>query len=353
MRSGKFRTINAHIVYSKDDFDYAHGSQPFIHHKPTFEDHRGEQVAAYCIAFFKEGGFEFRVMPMAKIKEIQNRSPAGKSGPWITDFDAMALKTAIRHSVKYLPSSVVDNSLSLAVSLDERADAGIDQQLEVLTGIDLKTGEIIEEPGKSALDELASKHGAPPVEPPPTTPPPVTPETDDEKFIAEFYGLRTSGLEKYINDVNNIVRLGKLPESSPVIKELDAKCLRILGHTWPRPSFASPQPSGPLSMTDPPPQPPEEPPVDPPQPPLFGEGKEPEDATPGEFDQSMATIERTLEIDKFVRDAGIKLKNWHDWAIVTSRMVMGRYTGYFSHCFASDPDTEFTAFGKAQEEKPE
>lgn len=345
MRSGQFININAHIVFRKDEFDYAHGSQPFIHHKPTFEDHPGQPIAAYCIAFFKQGGFQFRVLPMSKIKEVQSRSPAGKSGPWITDFDAMALKTAIRHSVKYLPSSVVDNSLSLAVSLDERADAGIDQQLEVLTGVDLQTGEITEEPGKTSLDALAEKHGAPPGPKPvetPKEPEPVAPETDDEKFIAEFFSLRTPGFTDYLADEQNIIRLGRLPENSPVLKELDDKHMRFWNTPWPRPSFASPHPSGPLSMTEPPPQPP-----------LFGEGKEPEDATPDELDQKMASIERTLEIDKFVKDAGIKLKSWHDWAILTARMVMGRYTGYFSHCFATDPDTEFVAFGKFQEEANE
>lgn len=108
-------------------------------------------------------------------------------------------------------------------------------------------------------------------------------------------------------------------------------------------------------MEEPPLQPPVEPPVEPPtepsaQPPLFGAGKEPEEATPEELDSQLASIERTLEIDKFVKQAGIGLKAWHDWAIQTSRMVMGRYTGYFSHCFATDPDTEFTAFGVSQEQ---
>ena len=351
MRSGKFRNIEAHIVYAKDSFSYEHGSNPHIHHKPAYEEHdRGDQVAAYCIAFYKEGGFQFRVLPMSHIKAVQQRSPAGRSGPWVTDFDAMALKTAIRHSVKYLPSSVVDNSLSLAVSLDERAEAGIDQQLDVISGVDLQTGEIIEEPGKTGLDKLADT-----IVPPPP-PAPVVPETDDEKFIAEFFGLRTSGFTTFLAKEENIVRLGLLPPDSPVLKELDDKHKRFWGTPWPRPSFASPEPTGPLSMVDPPPQPPVEPPVEPPteppaQPPLFGAGQEPEEATPEELDGQLASIERTLEIDKFVKGAGIQLKAWHDWAILTKRMYMGRYTGYFSHCFATDPDTEFTTFGVSQEQE--
>ena len=357
MRSGKFINIEAHIVYRKDAFDYEHGSNPHIHHKPAFEEaNRGEQTAAYCIAFFKSGGFQFRVLPMSYVKEIQHRSPAGRSGPWVTDFDAMALKTAIRHTVKYLPSSVVDNSLSLAVSLDERAEAGIDQQLDVISGIDLKTGEIIEDQGKTALDKLADIHGAEPVTPEPVTPEPVTPPpaplTDDEKLIETFENLRRPGFEKFLKDEQNIVTLGQLPPESPVLKELDAKHIRFYGTPWPRPSFVSEHPTGPRAETVEPPPGPVVPPSEPPaQPPLFGAGQEPEEATEKELSESMATIERTLEIDKFVKMAGIQLKAWHDWAIQTNRMSMGRYTGYFSHCFAEDPDTEFTAFGTSQEQE--
>ena len=79
---------------------------------------------------------------------------------------------------------------------------------------------------------------------------------------------------------------------------------------------------------------------------------EPEESLPDESDQSdlnLASIERTLEIDKFVKDTyQVQLKAFHDWAITTKRMIMGRYTGYFSHVFATDPDTEMAAFGVNQ-----
>lgn len=365
MRSGKFRNIEAHIVYAQDEFDYAHGSTPFISHKPAYEKaDRGEQIAAYCIAFFKDGGFQFRVMPMTDIRAIRDRSPAGRRGPWVTDFDAMALKTVIRHTVKYLPSSVVDQSLSLAVSLDERAETGIDQQLEVISGIDTTTGEIIEQPGKSALDELAEKHGAPPE--PATTPPPAPEPSEDDgvsaedrAFIAKFKGLHKSGFTKFLREEKVQVELAILPPDSPVWKAIDEKHQRFWGGPCPRPSLASPLPTGP--SPEPPPEPPAgptepevtEPPEMPPappeetEPPLFGEGVEPEEIKepePGP-DLNLASIERTLEIDKFVKDTyQIQLKAFHDWAITTKRMIMGRYTGYFSHVFATDPDTEIAAF---------
>lgn len=354
MRSGKFRNIEAHIVYAQDEFDYAHGSNPFISHKPAYERaDRGEQIAAYCIAFFKDGGFQFRVMPMGEIYKIRDRSPAGRAGPWVTDFDAMALKTIIRHTVKYLPSSVVDQSLSLAVSLDERAEAGIDQQLEVISGIDTTTGEIIEEPGKAALDELADKHGAPSVEPPPAPEDPVIAE--QRAFIAQFKGLHKSGFTKFLRDEQTQVELAKLSPDSPVWKALDEKHQRFWGGPCPRPSLAAAIPQGPSAeeTVEPEPGPPEvtEPPEMPPappdeeEPPLFGEGVEPEETPEPGPEQNLASLERTMEIDGFIKNTyQINLKAFHDWAITTKRMMMGRYTGYFSHVFATDPDTEIAAF---------
>lgn len=350
MRSGKFRNIEAHIVYAQDEFDYAHGSNPFILHKPAYEkEDRGEQIAAYCIAFFKEGGSQFRVMPMSAIYKIRDRSPAGRSGPWVTDFDAMALKTVIRHTVKYLPSSVVDQQLSLAVSLDERAEAGIDQQLEVLTGVgtvDTQTGEITEA-AKTALDDLADKHGAPPE--------PSAATDADIVFMESFKNLRKSGMEKFW--IEHHQKILDYPADHPVRVEFYSKYRRLLEKDPSVPSFASPAPSGPTTMPDPPEQPPdmppeppeEEEPIIPPEPvepALFGEGAESEEIMNEEEGDALklASIERTLEIDKFIKDGGIQLKKWHDWAIFTKRMVQGRYTQYFSHCFATDPETELALF---------
>jgi len=341
MRSGMFKNIEAHIVYAQDHFDYAYGSAPFISHKPAYERaDRGEQIAAYCIAFFKQGGFQFRVMSMPEIIKVRDRSPAGRSGPWVTDFDAMALKTVIRHTVKYLPSSVVDNSLSLAVSLDERADAGIDQQLETLTGVDLQTGEIVEEKGKTALDKLTEQYRPEPPKatPPPPPPPPeesTTVTAEERKFIAEFKGLHKSGFETYLKDEQNIIRLGRLEPDSPVLKELDEKHMRFWNTPWPRPSFASPLPTGP--STEKPPEPRE-----PVAQPLFGQGERPE--APISRD-NLATADRTMEIDHFVStQLNIDLEKWHDWVTGTGRMSKGRYTLYFSHNWAENYHGEVEAF---------
>lgn len=45
--SGAARSIDAHVVYANDDFEYHYGIEPYIHHKPALKD-RGEPVAVYC-----------------------------------------------------------------------------------------------------------------------------------------------------------------------------------------------------------------------------------------------------------------------------------------------------------------
>jgi len=44
-------------------------------------------------------------MTKAEIEAIRNRSRAGKSGPWVTDFAEMAKKTVVRRLSKMLPLS--------------------------------------------------------------------------------------------------------------------------------------------------------------------------------------------------------------------------------------------------------
>lgn len=109
-------------------------------------------------------------------------------------------------------------------------------------------------------------------------------------------------------------------------------------------------PPTPPEVTEPPEMPPAPPePGEASQPEMFGQGFEPEETGDSDGMPNLASIERTLEIDKFIKTYNISLKEFHDWAITTSRMIMGRYTGYFSHCFANDPDTELAAFGASQE----
>jgi recombination protein RecT len=103
-RSGEISDIHADIVCKNDKFEYSFGTTGTLEHKPNLED-RGEVIAAYSFAKLKDGSCSYEVMSVQEINAIRNRSKAGKSGPWVTDWNEMAKKTVFRRHSKWLPVS--------------------------------------------------------------------------------------------------------------------------------------------------------------------------------------------------------------------------------------------------------
>jgi recombination protein RecT len=127
--SGEISTIQAHEVRQKDTFKFHYGLDPILEHIPTPDDDPGGIVAFYAVARLKDGSTQFEVMWVRQVNAIRDRSEGyraakqyGKSTPWETDYAEMGKKTALRRLCKMLPSSV---ELARAISLDEEADAGI------------------------------------------------------------------------------------------------------------------------------------------------------------------------------------------------------------------------------------
>lgn len=137
-RSGQILSLTAHTVHKNDAFDYSYGLDEVLSHKPA-EGERGEMTHVYAVARLKGGGAQFEVMSRADIERVRLQSKAGKSGPWVTHFDEMAKKTAIRRLFKYLPVSI---EMQRAVGLDEQADAGVHQDHDTIDmeGIDTPNG---------------------------------------------------------------------------------------------------------------------------------------------------------------------------------------------------------------------
>lgn len=117
-RSGEIISIAAHCVYSNDAFTYSYGLNESLEHKPTTNE-RGTFVAVYAVAKLKGGGHQFEVMSKIDVNFIRSKSKSSSSGPWVTDYDEMARKTAIRKLFKYLPASV---EMQQAVSYEEQAE---------------------------------------------------------------------------------------------------------------------------------------------------------------------------------------------------------------------------------------
>jgi recombination protein RecT len=132
-RSGQVESIEAHAVYEGDEFTAAFGLRSDLQHVPNWDDPTrtddGKLLFAYAVAHLKGSDRpQFEVMSRAEIDAIRKRSRSGSSGPWQTDFAAMALKTVTRRLFKWLPVSI---ELSQAVTLDEAADRGWRQESEI------------------------------------------------------------------------------------------------------------------------------------------------------------------------------------------------------------------------------
>lgn len=129
-RSGKV-TIDAHVIYEKDEFEFTLGLDPSIKHVPYFGDgDRGDVKGAYAVARYADGRSKFRVLSRADIDNARASSKSGKSNysPWATHYDEMARKTAIRRLFKMLPKSP-ESVLAAAERLESKAEADEGQEL--------------------------------------------------------------------------------------------------------------------------------------------------------------------------------------------------------------------------------
>lgn len=165
-RSGKVSKISAEIVYENEYFEYERGVNERIIHKPLLRD-KGKMTAVYAIAKLTNGEHIFWPMSKEDIDEV--KSKAKSQNIWVSDYEAMARKTAIRRLFKFLPKSA---EMQTAMVVDEHADIGIQDIRSVLRedispkiigdcieyddqeDVSKETGEI-----KSQADELANKLG--------------------------------------------------------------------------------------------------------------------------------------------------------------------------------------------------
>jgi recombination protein RecT len=161
--------ITARGVFEGDEFDYELGTSDWIHHKPVMGE-RGPLVYVYAIAHLvppsimqgqrgKSGAWEFTpsaatvefvVLSKGEVDRFRSRSRAANDGPWVTDYNAMAMKTAVRRLATWLPKSP---QLGQALRLDDQADRDEPQDFGDLT-IDLNDAP--ETPAAPALDRLTA-----------------------------------------------------------------------------------------------------------------------------------------------------------------------------------------------------
>lgn len=160
-RSGKIVSIEAREVCEHDEFEYEYGLDEKLRHKPYMGGDRGLLVAVYGLAKFTDGGHYFLVMSKADIDATKTRSASGSSGPWVTDYMAMARKTVIRRMAAWLPLSAEQAG---AIARDEQVVTG------VVTADDVASGPAL-------IDTIAEPEPAPA---------PIPPRSDDDVADGEI-----------------------------------------------------------------------------------------------------------------------------------------------------------------------
>lgn len=120
-------SVFAYAVREGDEFSYELGMTPNIVHVPSsLPDRETKAIThAYAVSILPDNRRSFTVLTLAQIQARRERSPAKDEGPWITDFEAMCLKTAVRAHFKWMPKSTEKSTaLAQGIGLEEAAEHG-------------------------------------------------------------------------------------------------------------------------------------------------------------------------------------------------------------------------------------
>ena len=143
-RSGDIKSIEAHVVYANDEFDFEFGLEPRLKHKPAKKD-RGDATWVYAVYHTKEGGYGFEVMSVEDINRHKAKYSKAKNSPWDTAWDEMAKKTVIKRVLKYAPlktefARAMANDETTTDAVIENGDLELVQEYTVIE----TTGEVVE-----------------------------------------------------------------------------------------------------------------------------------------------------------------------------------------------------------------
>lgn len=110
--SGSVRWAQGNIVHRGETFTLNGIDKEPTHVYDPFKENKGDPVGAYIVAKTHDGDYLTTAMSTTEIDAIKERSAAWKawinkkkSCPWVTDYNAMALKTAVKKASKFWPKS--------------------------------------------------------------------------------------------------------------------------------------------------------------------------------------------------------------------------------------------------------
>jgi recombination protein RecT len=124
-RQGDIGFVEAEIVCEHDRVLYVLGDNSHFEAQVNWRD-RGEPVAVYAVAKYRDGGIAARVvMTKDEVDTIRGRSQAANGPAWSDNYTEMAKKTALRRLAKLLPlSTTANNAFRLSELHEELAKGG-------------------------------------------------------------------------------------------------------------------------------------------------------------------------------------------------------------------------------------
>jgi len=137
-RTGQIQCIYAECICENDEYQVELGLERKLIHKPLLDGDRGKVIHTYAVAHYKDGGYDFVILPESEIEKIKKSSRGANSGysPWNNFADEMRKKTAIRRLFKILPVSPE------VVSQIERNDETIKKEIAADMTIDVDAVEV-------------------------------------------------------------------------------------------------------------------------------------------------------------------------------------------------------------------
>jgi len=131
-RSGHVADVVAQIVYWNDEFRAVMGLNPDLYHVENEKD-PGDFRGAWAMFRYQTPGWQptWQYLSKAKIDRHMKMSKSKTKdgvifGPWVDHYDAMALKTAVRVTSKFVPMSIEDK-FEKAIQAEDMALAGLGQ----------------------------------------------------------------------------------------------------------------------------------------------------------------------------------------------------------------------------------
>ena len=122
-RSQRITKIYAQVVYEGEKYEVELGLHPKLVHIPSPPNGESRDiVATYAVVYFKDAEPDFEWLWKEEIEKVRKISKAADNGPWVTHYEEMAKKTAIRRLAKRLPLST---ELQRAAVMDEYTELGV------------------------------------------------------------------------------------------------------------------------------------------------------------------------------------------------------------------------------------